>query len=144
MEKVPLMFRMLLRVQSAALNVSSPAQSDDDSDNLTGLPLLVYYHGGGFAFLSASSMPFVDHSRRLARDLRVVVVSVNYCLSPEHPYPIPYEDGFDAFSTVWALITPMFFRRKLILIGVFSPVIVPAETWPTTLQSEPAAMISRS
>lgn len=66
-------------------------------DNVT-LPVILYYHGGGFVFFSANSMPYDDLCRRLARDLRVVVVSVNYRLSPEHPYPIPYEDGFDALK----------------------------------------------
>ncbi|XP_038890672.1 probable carboxylesterase 18 [Benincasa hispida] len=67
------------------------------ADNVS-LPVVVYYHGGGFVFFSANSMPYDDFCRRLARDLRVVVVSVNYRLSPEHRYPIPYEDGFDALK----------------------------------------------
>ncbi|CAK9313904.1 unnamed protein product [Citrullus colocynthis] len=67
------------------------------ANNVT-LPVIVYYHGGGFVFFSANSMAYDDLCRRLARDLRVVVVSVNYRLSPEHPYPIPYEDGFEALK----------------------------------------------
>lgn len=67
------------------------------SDNLT-LPVILYYHGGGFVFFSANSMHYDDLCRRLARDLVAVVVSVNYRLSPEHRYPIPYDDGFDALK----------------------------------------------
>ncbi|XP_038889726.1 probable carboxylesterase 18 [Benincasa hispida] len=67
------------------------------ADNIS-LPVVVYYHGGGFVFFWANSMAYDDLCRRLARELRVVVVSVNYRLSPEHRYPIPYEDGFDALK----------------------------------------------
>ncbi|XP_023535277.1 probable carboxylesterase 18 [Cucurbita pepo subsp. pepo] len=71
-----------------------PSSVSDD----VSLPVVVYFHGGGFVFFSASSMSYDDLGRRLARDLRVVVVSVNYRLSPEHRYPLPYEDGFDGLK----------------------------------------------
>ncbi|KAL0540559.1 hypothetical protein IC582_020567 [Cucumis melo] len=74
-----------------------PSSSSADK-NVTDLPVVVYYHGGGFVFFSANSMAYDDFCRRLARELRVAVVSVNYRLSPEHRCPIPYEDGFDALK----------------------------------------------
>lgn len=74
------------------------SSSSTDNNNVTDLPVIVYYHGGGFVFFSANSMAYDDLCRRLARELRVAVVSVNYRLSPEHRCPIPYEDGFDALK----------------------------------------------
>jgi acetyl esterase/lipase len=59
------------------------------------LPVLVYFHGGAFALLSAASAPYDAMCRRLCRDLRAVVVSVDYRLAPEHRCPAPYDDGVD-------------------------------------------------
>ncbi|RCV14254.1 hypothetical protein SETIT_2G410900v2 [Setaria italica] len=59
------------------------------------LPVLVYFHGGAFALLSAASAPYDAMCRRLCRELRAVVVSVDYRLAPEHRYPAAYEDGVD-------------------------------------------------
>ncbi|KAL6657492.1 hypothetical protein ACP70R_005272 [Stipagrostis hirtigluma subsp. patula] len=60
------------------------------------LPVVVYFHGGGFALLSAASAPIDGMCRRLCRELGAVVVSVNYRLAPEHRYPAAYDDGVDA------------------------------------------------
>jgi len=60
-------------------------------------PALVYFHGGAFW------LGDVDQTDRACRDLShrvgAVVVSVDYRLAPEHPFPIPLEDCFAA--TVW-------------------------------------------
>lgn len=62
------------------------------------LPVLVYYHGGGFVFASVRA---VDRQVRLiANEARVIVVSVDYRLAPEHPFPAPQDDAEDAF--LWA------------------------------------------
>lgn len=50
--------------------------------------------------MSASSKPYDDFCRRLARDLSAFVISVNYRLSPENPYPVPIEDCFDALKFI--------------------------------------------
>ena len=59
------------------------------------LPVLVYFHGGGFALLSAASAPYDAMCRRFCRELGAVVVSVNYRLAPEHRCPAAYDDGVD-------------------------------------------------
>lgn len=64
------------------------------------LPVLVYYHGGGFIFASVEA---VDRLVRLiANEARVIVVSVEYRLAPEHPYPAAHDDAEDAFLWVRA------------------------------------------
>ena len=62
------------------------------------LPVLIFFHGGGFTFLSASSFSYDAVCRRFARKLPAVVISVNYRLSPEHRYPCQYDDGFDVLK----------------------------------------------
>lgn len=64
-----------------------------DIDGIRKLPLIVFFHGGGFAFLSADTQSYDLACRRFARKIPSVVVSVNYRLSPEHRFPAPYEDG---------------------------------------------------
>lgn len=61
------------------------------------LPLIVYYHGGGFVLRSIESHDLV--CRRLSRGNQALVVSVDYRLAPEAKFPIPHQDCYDA--TVW-------------------------------------------
>jgi acetyl esterase len=52
--------------------------------------LLVYFHGGGFVMGSIGIMDNV--ARELAHGTGAVVVSVEYRLAPEHPYPAGLDD----------------------------------------------------
>ena len=62
------------------------------------LPLIVYYHGGGFVARSIASHDLV--CRRICKENQAVVVSVGYRLAPEFKFPIPHQDCYDA--TAWA------------------------------------------
>ena len=54
-------------------------------------PLLVFYHGGGFV---AGDLETHDAPcRTLCRDLKVFVLSIDYRLAPEHPFPAAVEDA---------------------------------------------------
>ncbi|KAL0908208.1 hypothetical protein M5K25_022686 [Dendrobium thyrsiflorum] len=64
------------------------------------LPLIVFFHGGGFAYLSPDTRAYDLACRRIARKIPAVVASVNYRLAPEHRYPAPYEDGIDVLRFV--------------------------------------------
>ena len=103
------------RVQSAQLFASMPqpdvtgVQVEDIAvpgpDGAPDVPLRIYrpdrvvapaaiydVHGGGFILGDLE----IDHARNLelARDLGVVVVSVDYRLAPESPFPGPLEDVY--------------------------------------------------
>ena len=54
-------------------------------------PVLVYYHGGGWVLGTLDSID--GACRRLARRGECVVVSVDYRLAPEHPFPAAVEDA---------------------------------------------------
>ncbi|XVF16903.1 hypothetical protein REPUB_Repub10bG0071100 [Reevesia pubescens] len=62
------------------------------------LPVIIFFHGGGFTFLSPASQAYNAVCRRFARKLPAFVVSVNYRLAPEHIYPSQYDDGFDVLK----------------------------------------------
>lgn len=62
------------------------------------LPLVVFYHGGGW---SVGDLDTHDgDARHHAVGAGAVVVSVDYRLAPEHPYPAAVEDAWAA--TQWA------------------------------------------
>ncbi|KAM2731823.1 hypothetical protein EV2_035445 [Malus domestica] len=65
---------------------------------LSHLPVVVFFHGGGFTFLSSASFAYDVVYRKFARKFPAVVVSVDYRLCPEHRYPSQYDDGFDVFT----------------------------------------------
>ncbi|GJN38087.1 hypothetical protein PR202_gb27097 [Eleusine coracana subsp. coracana] len=60
------------------------------------LPVIVFFHGGGFAFLSAASAPYDAVCRRIARYASAPVLSVDYHRAPEHRCPAAYDDGVAA------------------------------------------------
>jgi acetyl esterase len=64
----------------------------------TRLPGLMYFHGGGFVLggLDMNDRP----CRMLANASGCVVVSVDYRLAPEHPYPAAVDDAYAATKFV--------------------------------------------
>ncbi len=60
------------------------------------LPLLVYFHGGGFVVGSIASHDVL--CRELARLSASMVVSVDYRMAPEHRFPQAVEDAWDALT----------------------------------------------
>jgi acetyl esterase/lipase len=62
------------------------------------LPTLIYYHGGGFVIGNIETHD--STCRRLANKSRCQVISIDYRLSPEHPFPAPTDDGVAAFRHV--------------------------------------------
>jgi len=74
-----------------------PARLYRPSDR-TDLGLLVYFHGGGWVLGDLDSHD--DVCRRLANGSGHAVLSVDYRLAPEHPFPAGLEDSIGA--TRWA------------------------------------------
>jgi acetyl esterase len=67
-------------------------------DSEVALPLIVYLHGGGWAAGSVETHdPFC---RLLSGESGVMILSVEYRLAPEHPFPAAFQDTVTAFR--WA------------------------------------------
>lgn len=60
------------------------------------LPMMVYAHGGGFTVGSSEDTAYI--TSRLASDNDMVVVSVNYRLAPEWPFPAGLDDCTAVFN----------------------------------------------
>lgn len=72
--------------------------SANPAPNAAQPPLLVWFHGGGWVTGDLDGNDAVCHM--LASAAGAIVVSVDYRLAPEHPFPAPVEDAYAA--TRWA------------------------------------------
>lgn len=64
------------------------------------VPILVYFHGGGFFFESAFNQLHQNYFHLFVSKAHVLVVSVEYKLAPETPLPAAYEDCWESFKWV--------------------------------------------
>ncbi|CAI9118548.1 OLC1v1020135C1 [Oldenlandia corymbosa var. corymbosa] len=64
------------------------------------LPVLAYFHGGGFLMESAFSFLCHRYMNALVSQSKVMVISVEYRLAPENPLPIAYEDSWAALQWI--------------------------------------------
>ncbi|MFH1302488.1 MAG: alpha/beta hydrolase [Planctomycetota bacterium] len=86
-----------LAINSAEIpiRIYTPANRQDVSVSKS--PALVYFHGGGWV------MGTLDAYDGLCQDLAGTsgckIISVDYRMAPEYPYPIPFEDAYAA--TEW-------------------------------------------
>lgn len=64
------------------------------------LPLLVFFHGGGFFSGSIVTPHYHNFLNTLVSEANVVAVSVDYRLAPEHLCPTFYDDSWEAFKWV--------------------------------------------
>lgn len=62
------------------------------------LPVLVFYHGGGYAAGSLKSHDLPCQA--IAYDADCAVIAVAYRLAPEYPFPTPVNDGIEAFRHI--------------------------------------------
>jgi acetyl esterase len=76
---------------------------------------IVYFHGGGFVVGDLDSHD--GSCRLLAHRSRCTVISVEYRLAPEHPFPAAPEDARKAFLDVVARADALSLDPKRIAIG---------------------------
>ncbi|KAL3505178.1 hypothetical protein ACH5RR_035019 [Cinchona calisaya] len=64
------------------------------------IPLLIYFHGGAFCIASTSDPKYHNSLNLLVSEAKIIAVSVNYRLVPEHPLPAAYEDSWAVLKWV--------------------------------------------
>ncbi|XP_073002501.1 probable carboxylesterase 7 [Typha latifolia] len=84
------------RVTNLAARLYLPQTTAKDEK----LPILVYIHGGAFVIESAFSPTYHRYLNSLVAKARIVAVSVEYRLAPEHPLPVAYDDAWQAVKWV--------------------------------------------
>ncbi|MBB1138676.1 alpha/beta hydrolase [Myroides sp. WP-1] len=93
---------LVIPVGLTVTNIEIPSRDNDRNirlrtycpTNQTELPVLLYFHGGAFIYGTPEQYDFIFYE--LASALQLVVVSVDYRLAPEHPFPAALHDGYDA------------------------------------------------
>jgi acetyl esterase len=71
----------------------------------THLPVVVFYHGGGFVLCDLDTHD--NFCRRLANGSGAAVISVEYRLAPEARFPAPLEDCYAALCDIAARATDL-------------------------------------
>ena len=79
------------------------------------LPALLWIHGGGYMLGDIDQEDFTAKQFTLAGEC--VVVSVEYRLAPEHPYPAPLEDCYAALKWLSTHTNELGVDRSRIAIG---------------------------
>lgn len=104
--------RVALEAWTTEIASSTPIAQVHDVEVAPGVPgriyhpegaddsVLVWFHGGGYV---SGSLDAIDPTCRwLAHGLGSTVISVDYRLAPEHPFPAAVEDALAAVSSVAA------------------------------------------
>ncbi|XP_010539241.1 PREDICTED: probable carboxylesterase 13 [Tarenaya hassleriana] len=83
-----------------SLRLFLPAKAADSAGKK--LPLLVYFHGGGFIIETAFSPTYHTFLMAPVSAADCLAVSVDYRRAPEHPIPTAYEDSWSALKWVFS------------------------------------------
>lgn len=71
-------------------------------DGVTPVAAVLYFHGGGYGLGSARTV--LPMASRIALAARAVVVSLDYGLAPEHPFPVARDQAVAAHTWLTALL----------------------------------------
>lgn len=106
LEQRPLFEQMISAIPVPEDVVATPGQLGEvpvvtiDIPGTTTDGVILYFHGGFFAIGSAAAS--VGLASDLARKARMRVVTVDYRLAPEHPYPAAPQDAMTAYRALLA------------------------------------------
>ncbi len=76
-------------------------------------PALLWIHGGGYVLGTPAQDDYI--CKRFAAKLGVTVAAVDYRLAPEHPYPVPLEDCYQALT--WLASLPAVDSGRMAIAG---------------------------
>jgi acetyl esterase len=82
---------MKITSDSIAIQVYNPGKRKD-------LPILIYYHPGGFVTPMLAFMQY--ECWRQAKLFNAIVVAVDYRVAPEYPFPAAVNDCYGAFRWI--------------------------------------------
>lgn len=121
-----------------AIRVYTPT----NANNVNGLPVGVFAHGGGHINGGAWSSSFEDRMcRYVSHHASVIVAQVDFRLAPEHPVPAQLNDVFDAYK--WVI--PSIFSNYAVLCNAkysFSAIAMHSVCMETLRASSPLVLRS--
>ena len=80
------------------IRVYSPAAAQNQAQRSAKKSVIVYYHGGGWS--SGNINMIAKMAKHLANVTNAVVVTPEYRLAPEYPYPAAFNDAYGALQWV--------------------------------------------
>jgi acetyl esterase len=95
--------------RTIAIRVYRPAGSEGP------LPVVVFFHGGGWVVCTLETHD--PCCRMLAAEAKVMVVSVDYRLAPEHKFPAAVEDSLAATEWVLAHVKELGGDASRVMVG---------------------------
>lgn len=99
-------------VQSGERNVLCRMERHEEGGRQ---PCLIYMHGGGW--VQGSPMTHTDITNRISQANRQTVISVDYALAPEHPFPTAIHEVMDVVRWVYANAESLGIDAERIAIG---------------------------
>lgn len=81
------------------------------------LPVIMYYHGGGH--MAGSVTVYDGITRKIANLTNHIVVSVEYRLAPENPYPAGVIDSYNAVKNIWGVLDSrgIKYKKEISVVG---------------------------
>jgi acetyl esterase/lipase len=79
------------------------------------LPVMIFFHGGGH--MCGSTDLYDPMCRKIALASRCVVISVDYRLTPEHPYPAGLQDAEYIIANYRQVLEDVTFNYTLLIAG---------------------------
>ncbi|HEY8889305.1 MAG TPA: alpha/beta hydrolase [Clostridium sp.] len=70
-----------------------------ENGNVNNFPIIIYSHGG--SFISGNIDVYDNVCRKLSKNSNAIVVSVNYRLAPENPFPAGLNDVYNVLQWVY-------------------------------------------
>ncbi len=81
-----------------ALSVYEPELAQNNVKNRAALPIIIYFHGGGF---TSGNIGMINKlAQQLSHKTGSIVITPAYRLAPEHPYPAAFNDSVAALKWV--------------------------------------------
>ncbi|OIW20647.1 hypothetical protein TanjilG_18585 [Lupinus angustifolius] len=82
------------------LRIFRPTKLPSNDNTVARLPILIYFHTGGWAIHDPSDFPIHAKCSQISSDIPAIVVSVAYRHAPESRLPAQYQDARDAILWV--------------------------------------------
>jgi len=92
-----------------------PVKSSNNTSSLANA-LIIHFHGGGF--IAHTSISHLMYLRKWAKETNIPILTVEYRLAPEFPYPVAFDECYFAYQ--WALQNPTKLGttgERIILVG---------------------------
>ncbi|KAF5192257.1 Carboxylesterase [Thalictrum thalictroides] len=78
------------------MRIFRPTKLPSNDMNIAKLPIILYFHPGGFILHNADTVYFHESCGRYSSEVPSIVISVDYRIAPENRLPAAYEDAKEA------------------------------------------------